>query len=93
MEVCHINVWGTVCVDSSWGLSEALVACRQLGLPTTRAITFTVYGVPNDTRVSWLRYVRCVGTERSLFYCNSQPSEIDCYMSGYAGVFCQDGKS
>ena len=94
VEVCHINVWGTVCGDySSWGLADAQVACRQLGFPTTGATTLTVSAVPDDDRVSWLGYVRCVGNESSLFSCNTRPSEIYCYSSGYAGVKCQESKS
>ena len=93
MEVCHINVWGTVCGNYDWGIADAQVACRQLGLPYTGATTVTVSAVPVNTRVSWLRNVRCVGTENSLFNCNVQPSEINCYSSGYAGVSCQDSKS
>ena len=93
MEVCHINVWGTVCDDYVWGIANAQVACRQLGLPTTGATTLTVSAVPDGTRVNWLGYISCVGTENSLFNCSSDLTENNhCYQS-YAGVRCQSQRS
>ena len=93
VEVCLNNVWGTVCVDYDWGIADAQVACRQLGLPITGATTFAVYVVPDGTRVNWLRYVSCVGTESTLFKCSSVlTGNNNCYQS-YAGVNCQDSKS
>ena len=37
VEICQRNVWGTVCEDG-WGVEDARVACRQLGLPTSGSL-------------------------------------------------------
>ena len=94
VEVCHLNVWGTVCGDGFWGLADSQVACRQLGFPFTGATAHTIYSVPHGTQIRWLRHVSCVGTESSLFNCNVRPSQINCYNPSYStGVICQDSKS
>ena len=93
VEVCHINVWGTVCGYSGWGLANAQVACRQLGLPSTGATTISLSTFPNGNQVSWLEYVRCTGIESSLFNCISDLTGNNyCYQSD-TGVSCQHSKS
>ena len=82
-----------MCDDYYWGLADAQVACRQLGLPTTGATAVNVTAVRDGTRVNWLKYVSCVGTEDSLFKCTSIPTGNNYCYQPYAGVSCQESKS
>ena len=43
MEICIDDSWGTVC-DDFWGVSDAMVVCRQLGLQADGIYNYTVLG-------------------------------------------------
>ena len=88
VEICNNNVWGTVCHDF-WDRSDAIVACRQLGLPTTGATALTGGSVRDGTGQIWLDDVRCYGTESRLIDCRARDlGWSNCRHSQDAGVNC-----
>ena len=88
VEVCFLNTWGTVC-DDGWDAADAQVACRQLGYSSAKAQILTGPDVPDGTGQIWLDQVNCVGSEISLFDCNTNLiGDHDCSHDKDAGVTC-----
>ncbi len=53
LEVCHANLWGTVC-DANFGTPDATVACRQLGFnSTSKSMHMTEFGDKMSWRISY----------------------------------------
>uniref|UniRef100_A0A8C9P7Y5 Lysyl oxidase homolog n=1 Tax=Spermophilus dauricus TaxID=99837 RepID=A0A8C9P7Y5_SPEDA len=89
-------VWGTVCGEN-WGIVEAMVVCRQLGLGfASNAFQETWYWHGNVyTNKVVMSGVKCSGTELSLAHCR-QDEDVVCPQGGVqygAGVACSESKS
>jgi len=64
--VYHNNQWGTVCNDY-WDMSDATVACRQLGF--IKVVGYWTLG--RGSGKVWLDDMKCEGTEDTLHECDS----------------------
>ncbi|XP_066506953.1 lysyl oxidase homolog 2A [Hoplias malabaricus] len=85
-------VWGTVCSES-WGVMEAMVVCRQLGLGfASQAFQETWYWSGDASADAVVMSgVRCSGTEMSLAQCLHHGKHLSCPKGGgrfAAGVSC-----
>ncbi|XP_065894910.1 uncharacterized protein [Dysidea avara] len=77
VEVCHNNIWGTVC-DDSWDTKDGIVACRQLGLGFVDVVGDAYFG--EGTGQIWLDNLLCTGSESQL---------VDCVHHGFGGHNCE----
>ncbi|XP_069738808.1 scavenger receptor cysteine-rich domain-containing protein DMBT1-like [Phaenicophaeus curvirostris] len=88
VELLHNGTWGTVC-DDSWGPSEGLVVCRQLGCGTLFSVAPGArYGEGSGLAI-WLDEVTCSGAEQELQECRARPpGQHDCHHREDASVEC-----
>ncbi|XP_074051461.1 lysyl oxidase homolog 2 [Macrotis lagotis] len=85
--------WGTVCGEN-WGIVEAMVVCRQLGLGfASNAFQETWYwqgDISANTVV--MSGVKCSGTEMALSHCRHHGENVACPQGEHhaAGVACSE---
>lgn len=103
VEVLYQGQWGTIC-DDEFGMNEANVVCRMLGMETAKSYCSNHLDTPtcSDQRTMnmslvegsgpiWLDDLNCNGDETSLLECKSESYSIgdhDCVPSEDIGVIC-----
>ncbi|XP_063291079.1 lysyl oxidase homolog 4 [Pelobates fuscus] len=93
VDVKGVKKWGAICGEL-WGMNEAMVVCRQLGLGfANHALQETWYwqGTPGALDVV-MSGVHCIGTEMSILQCRHH-SVVHCPRGGgrhSAGVTCTE---
>ena len=87
VEVCHNNIWGTVC-DDAWNTFDGIVACRQLGLKFVDTVKRASFG--EGIGQIWLDNLFCTGPESRLIDCGHNGFGIhDCRHDEDAGLICE----
>ncbi|XP_048726962.2 uncharacterized protein LOC125645465 isoform X2 [Ostrea edulis] len=76
LQIYHNNRWGYIC-ESGFGVPDAKVACRELGLPT-KYVQEKSGTMSASSSVTHLRYVSCSGDETSLTECSASNGS-SCY--------------
>ena len=91
LEVLHDNDWNTVCSDL-WSVYDAIVSCRQLGLPDQNAEVLRNAEFGEGSEKIWLDDVDCFGWENSLDECSYLGRmHISCGHEKDAGIRCKNG--
>ncbi|XP_051830185.1 lysyl oxidase homolog 2 [Antechinus flavipes] len=85
--------WGTVCGEN-WGIVEAMVVCRQLGLGfASNAFQETWYWQGDiSANTVLMSGVKCSGTEMALSHCHHDGENVACPQGEHhaAGVVCSE---
>ena len=91
LEVYYNNEWGTVC-DDSWGSSDAIVACRQMGLLGVSYST-SLYASGASSQSIWLDDMVCSGSELRLDNCSHAGiGRHNCDHSKDVGINCGESE-
>ena len=92
VQVCMNNAWGSVC-NNRFGISDAVVVCRQLGFPIIGAVAsrdISMFEIPPGP--VFLDQLHCRGTETSLVECSQSVHGLsECDSTDIAGVQCIGG--
>ncbi|XP_058890120.1 lysyl oxidase homolog 3A-like isoform X7 [Acipenser ruthenus] len=88
-----IEQWGLICGEG-WGIKEAMVACRQLGLGFANSgLQETWYWDGSNVTEMVMSGVKCTGNEMSLSHCQHHGSSINCKNTDTrfaAGIICSE---
>ncbi|KAJ8322311.1 hypothetical protein KUTeg_000782 [Tegillarca granosa] len=89
LEVFHSGSWGTVC-DDQFNVSEAKVACRQLGYPTDTPLVYNSSSFGPGGGKIWLDNLNCQGTESHIDLCLHNAFGVNnCDHSEDVGIVCR----
>ncbi|XP_011677589.2 sushi, von Willebrand factor type A, EGF and pentraxin domain-containing protein 1 [Strongylocentrotus purpuratus] len=84
LEVYMNGKWGTVC-DDMWSLTDADVACRQLGFGSALSVRGSTYGEGSGRIL--MDDVECTGTETTLISCQYSTTH-NCRHAEDVGIIC-----
>lgn len=84
LEVYMNGKWGTVC-DDMWSLTDADVACRQLGFGSALSVRGSTYGEGSGRIL--MDDVECTGTETTLISCQYSMTH-NCRHAEDVGIIC-----
>ncbi|XP_041103155.1 lysyl oxidase homolog 3A-like isoform X2 [Polyodon spathula] len=91
-----IEQWGLICGEG-WGIKEAMVACRQLGLGFANSgLQETWYWDGSNVTEMAMSGVKCTGSEMSLSHCQHHGDSVNCKSTDTrfaAGIICSETTS